>query len=234
MTEGLLAGATHLRGDIGRKLNNALTLTLRTGPDAVLGTAVQSSGDGAGKKLGVLFGFKNGGSGTHVFTAESGGATLSVVSREQQPTSFLDAAGIEIGQAERVVYGTKADDAEGNLTTVRDAAGNLVFRVVPSATGPTLPPGSKAPDLYRTDLLDASGTVCGGMDLVRVAAGWSLGAQLVDDMIWFGHAGQSLPLPIAGTALTFARPPTALEGDLALGMCIDVSIGLRPYIAEMN
>ncbi len=55
-----------VRGDMGRKLNNALTLTFRTGPEAELGTAVQASGDGAGKKLGVLFGFKNGGPGTHV------------------------------------------------------------------------------------------------------------------------------------------------------------------------
>lgn len=169
----------------------------------------------------------------HVVTTADG-RTLSVVSRQREPTSFLDADGVEVGEARRVVYETKRDDLENNRSTVHDAQGNLVFRVVPSTTGATLPPEAKAPDIYRTDLIDATGSRCGSMNLVRVVAGWTLGKDLLDDMLWAGHAGQSLPLPVAGTALAFDRPPTPLEGDLALRMCVDVSIGLRPYIAEMN
>ena len=233
MTDGLLDGAMRVRGDIGRKLNNALTLTFRTGPEAEIGTAVQGSGDGAGKKLGVLFGFKNGGPGTHVLRTPAGPG-IQVVSAEQEPTRFLDAAGNPIGEARRVVYGTALDDADGNASVVTDAAGNVVFRVVPSAAGAKIPPDSTAPDRWSTDLVDASGEVCGTLDLIRVSAGWSLGRELLDEAIWFGHAGKPLSLPVAGTALEFLRPPTAIEGDLALGICIDVSVGLRPYIAEMN
>src|SRR4051794_16717152 len=75
----------------GRKLNNALTMRfLRSSPTQPgepaesgesgeggeggepFATALQSGGDGVGKKLGILFGFKNGSAGTHVLTYADG------------------------------------------------------------------------------------------------------------------------------------------------------------------
>ena len=68
------------------KLNNVLTLTFRkrTGR-AHRCLVVQSVADGVGRKLGVLFGFKNGGTGVHVYTPSTG-QPLHVESKTEEPT----------------------------------------------------------------------------------------------------------------------------------------------------
>jgi len=212
---GMLGDAQVVRGDIGRKLNNALTLSFAVGEDSTIATAEQGGGDGRGKKLGTLFGFKNGGPGRHLITATSG-ATLMVESREQQPTLFT-VAGAPCGTADR-----------GATSVVRDADGATVFTVAAH------PDGATTVDAFRMLLFDASGAPLGSLDVVRSLAGWTLGTELVEQAIWFGRAGQPLKAQVLGTMLSFGRPPTALEGDLALGVCVDCAIGLRPYITEMQ
>ncbi|MCU1452501.1 MAG: hypothetical protein JWN46_647 [Acidimicrobiales bacterium] len=220
--DGIVGSSMRVRGDVGRKLNNALTMTFTIGPDEPVATAKQSGGDGRGRKLGVLFGFKNGGPGIHVLTS-LGGTAIEVESREQKPTLFRSADGAPLAEAVR-----------GAPSVVSAADGSVVFTVVPAPDGATVPAGARLPDAFRTHLLDAAGSTFGTLDVIRSQGGWSLGAELVDDMIWFGHAGQPLKIPVIGTALTFLRPPTALEGDLALAVCVDMAIGLRPYIPEMD
>lgn len=225
--DSLVGDALHVRGDVGRKVNNALTITFTAGPDQPpIAVGVQGKGDGVGGKLGVLFGFKNGGPGIHVLSRADGqpdGLAIEVESREQEPTLFRGPGSATLGEAVR-----------GDASTVHGPDGAVVFTVVASPSGAVVPEGSKLPDVFRTDLVDAAGATFAGLDVMRTAAGWSLGRDLVDDVLWFGRAGQPLKIPIAGTALTFHRPPTALEGNLALAVCVDVALGIRPYIAAMN
>ena len=219
---GILGDAMLVRGDVGRKLNNALTMAFSTGPEQEVATAQQSGGDGRGRKLSVLLGFKNGGPGVHALTGADG-ATIEVESRERQPTLFRGSGGDPLGEAVR-----------GAPSVVSAADGTVVFTVVPDPDGATVPPGSRLPDVFRTHLIDAAGSTFGALTVIRTLGGWSLGAQLAEDVIWFGRAGQPLKLPVLGTSLTFHRPPTALEGNLALAVCVDMAIGLRPYSPEMD
>ena len=213
---GILNGALRVRGDVGRKLNNSLTMQFTTGPNEVVADAVQSGGDGTGRKIGVLFGFINGGTGTHELTGADG-TIIRVQSREMKSTLFTSGAGAPIGEAER-----------GDETAVCDAQGATVFRVVAH------PDDAKSADAFRASLVDGSGTRFGSLDIVRRPAGWSVGRDLVDDVLWFGRAGQSLKIPLLGTNLEFERPPSSAEGNFALAVCVDLAIGLRPYIAAMQ
>ena len=73
-------------GPCGRKLNNALTMRfLHNGTGEPFATAQQCAANGAGKKLGILFGFKNGSEGAHVLTYADG-STLTVPVVDEQPT----------------------------------------------------------------------------------------------------------------------------------------------------
>src|SRR3954452_1415453 len=82
-------------GRIARKTSNGLRLTFHEGDGEALATAVQSGGDGRGAKLGVLFGFKNGGPGRHALSFADG-HELIVQSREQKPTLITDATGGDV------------------------------------------------------------------------------------------------------------------------------------------
>ncbi len=55
------------------------------GGEEPFATALQSGADGAGKKLGILFGFKNGSAGAHVVTYADG-PTLTVPTVDGEPT----------------------------------------------------------------------------------------------------------------------------------------------------
>jgi len=211
-----------IRGDVGRKANNALTMTFGSGGDAPLATALQGAGDGAGKKLGVLFGFKNGGPGNHGLTLADG-TTVQVESREQQPTVFRDGSGEQIAVAER-----------GDSSTVQTADGAIVLSIAAHPDGGKLPADSRLPDVFRTLVRDVAGAPLADLDVIRTQGGWSLGRELAEDLIWFGHAGQALKNPLVGTAISFLREPTELELMLTLAVSVDIGIGLRPYIAEMN
>jgi hypothetical protein len=80
--------------------SNALRLTFRSGPGDPLAEARQGAADGRGSKIGVLFGFKNGGVGTHVLTYADGRA-LHVKSQDSKPTLITQADGVEIATVER-------------------------------------------------------------------------------------------------------------------------------------
>jgi len=41
-------------------------------------------------------------------------------------------------------------------------------------------------------------------------------------------------VPILGTRATLTRELTPLERDVLLCACVDITIGLRPYISAMN
>ncbi|MFN8052307.1 MAG: hypothetical protein U0Q22_12755 [Acidimicrobiales bacterium] len=215
MTAIPAADRRHVRGDVARKLNNALTMQFRAGPDITVATALQSGADGVGAKAGILFGFRNGGPGTHVLTSADG-AELRITSRADDSTLIGGSDGTVLVEVRR-----------GDTSVATLADGTEVFSVVPA------PDGDRTVEAFRTVLLDPPGTRLARLDVIRSSAGWSLGRELADQIEWFGRAGQGLKLPVHGTALAFDRDPSDLEFDTALAVCVDMAIGLRPYIAAM-
>jgi len=205
-----------IEGRLARKLNNALTMTFRNGPDEPIGQAVQSGADGAGRKLGVLFGFKNGGTGVHVYTPTVG-LPLHVETRDVEPALLTRADGSAVGSIER-----------GPTCVGRDASGRDVLRWVDH------PDGADTFEAFRLAVTDPGGELLAHMNVIRTLAGWSLGRELLEDAIWFGHAGQSLKLPFLGTSVQLFRDLTPIQLDLVLGSCIDTAIGLRPYGTGMG
>jgi len=214
---GILSpGQRHVRGSAGRKVSNALTLDFAVDADTTVATSQQGGGDGTGRKLGVLFGFKNGGVGQHSLVGANG-VSLIVETREVEPALVRTETGEELGQLERA-----------ETSTARAADGSVVFTVVPAEDG------AKHHEVFKLQLVDAAGARLATLEIIRTAAGWSLGRELTEDLIWFGHAGQPLKIPFLGSLLTFDRDPTPIEGDLALAVCVDIVIGIRPHVSEMR
>ena len=206
-----------LEGRIDRKKNNALTITFADGPGDPLGTSVQGGGDASiGKKLGVLFGFKNGGTGSHLYTPAVGTA-LCVQSRDQQPTLLTRPDGIAVGEIQR-----------GEVCIGTDAGGLEVLRWVDH------PHREPSLDAFALQVSRPTGEVVADLDLVRTLAGWSLGRDLVDATIWWGRAGSPLPIAFLGTSAKVFVPLTAVEHEQLVASCIDMAVGLRPYGTAMR
>ena len=231
---GIIGGQRVVRGDAGRKLNNALTLTFTTGGEEPVATAVQARRSGVVGKMGVLFGFKNGGSGLHELVAADG-SKLLVESRAWQSTLVRDGHDQLIGEVQR-----RPDAISGRTDTDRWREAKLDTSRVHLPDDTTLftvaadPEHESDLDAFRLVLVEPSGARLATLAIIRSAAGWSLAQDVMDDIIWFGKAGQSLPIFILGSLLVFDRDPTPIEGDLALAMCVDICIGHSPYIPAMD
>jgi hypothetical protein len=77
------------------------------------------------------------------------------------------------------------------------------------------------------------------LDVIRRTAGWNGGllARLdtIDNALyWMDHDGESLPIPILGAQLAVYRTLTPVEQEFLLAACVDITIGLRPYIKGMG
>ncbi len=208
-----------IEGRVVHSLTNALRITFRSAPGDPLATAVQGAGDGFTAKLGTLFGFKNGGTGRHRLTYADGSA-LWIHSKDSAPTVLTRPDGSPIATIQR------ADTS----TAVGATAGTL-FHFVP------MPDGAHTPDLYRLRILDRMGEEAGRLDVIRTPGGWTparIAGELTDTYIWWDRAGQPLPVPLLGTRLMARRPLDRIERDVLLGVCVDITLGLRPYIAVMK
>jgi hypothetical protein len=214
------AQSTIIEGHVVHKTSNALQITFRDGTGDPFAVGVQGAGDGKGKKLGVLFGFKNGGTGNHVLTYTDGTA-LGIASREGAPSVFTRTAdGAEVATVQR-----------GATSRAVRAGGGALFQFAAD------PDEAKTPDLFRIVVTTPSGERVGRLDVIRRAGGWTIARAIDaawDTYIWWDHAGRALPIPILGTRLTLTHPVSGVERDVLLGACVDLAVGLRPYIAEMN
>ena len=81
---------------------------------------------------------------------------------------------------------------------------------------------------------DPAGELLAHVNVIRTLAGWSLGRELLDDAVWFGHAGQPLKLPFLGTSVQLFGVLTPSQLELLIASCIDMAIGLRPYGTGMG
>lgn len=99
------------------------------------------------------------------------------------------------------------------------------------------PVEDRTPDLFRMVVTAGDGGAVGTLDVIRKVPGWTLSRAVADAAtfaIWWDHAGQPLPVPILGTRLTTVRPLSPVEREVLVCACVDLAIGLRPYIASMN
>jgi hypothetical protein len=211
-------------GRIARKTSNGLKMSFHQGDGESLADAVQSSGDGKGAKLGVLFGFKNGGPGKHGLSYRDG-RQLVIQSREQKPTLINESNGAELAVVNRVAKGTDASTA-----VAPDGAEILRFTSDPIE--------AVTPDVFRVVVTDAAGKDFGRLHVIRKNGGWKTLSDVLDSAwstyVWWDHAGAPLPVQVLGTRLILLREPTPVETDVLLAACVDLAIGLRPYISEMN
>lgn len=70
--------------------------------------------------------------------------------------------------------------------------------------------------------------------MCRIGAQGGGGGRGKKSVIWWDHAGQAPPLPILGTRHTTIRPLAPVEHAVLVCACVDLAIGLRPYIASTN
>lgn len=208
-----------IEGRVVHKTSNALQITFHDGPGDPLGIGVQGAGDGKGKKFATLLGFKNGGAGNHRLTYGDG-EVVGIASKERQPTVLSRGENTPFATIER-----------GPTSTAVLTDGTNLLTFVPD------PDEAETLELFRVVVNAASGERVGRLDVIRREGGWTL-SRAVDaawkEYIWFDHAGRALPVPVLGTRLTLDRPPTDLERDVLLGACVDIAIGLRPYISVMD
>lgn len=208
-----------IEGRVVHKVNNALQITFSAGPGDPLATGVQGAGNGLTAKAAILFGLKNGGTGRHRITYADG-SVVWVESKDSAPTVLSRGDGTSLGTVQR------ADTS----TAVGSTAGTL-FHFVPD------PEEARTPELFRMVVLDRMGQKIGRLDVVRTVGGWTLGRMvndLYDASFWWDRAGQPLPVPILGTRLWLKHPLDPVERDVLLGVCVDIALGLRPYIAVMK
>ena len=203
-----------LEGRLSRKLNNALTMTFRVGPGDPIGHAVQGGADGVGSKLGILFGFKNGGPGVHVY-APMQGAPIRGASREKEPTVLSRDDGTVVATVER-----------GDVSVARTPSGAEVLRWMDD------PAGGTTADAFRLLVTTPTGEPAARLNVIRTGAGWSLGRDLMDTAIWWGHAGQPMKLPLLGTSAQLLRALAPLEHEVLVASCVNLAIGMRPYSAS--
>ena len=212
-------------GRISRKTSNGLKMAFAQAEGESLALAIQSLGDGKGAKVGMLFGFKNGGPGKHGLTYPDG-RTIFIQSREQKPSLITDADGAEIATVNRVAKG--AQDA----SVAVGPSGETIVRFTSDPVEPM------TPEVFKALLTDAAGNDLGRLHVIRKSTGWKTLSDVLDSAwttyVWWDQAGQSLPFLVLGTRLILLREPTPLERDVLLAACVDIAIGIRPYIAEMN
>jgi hypothetical protein len=209
---------TFIEGRVVHKKSNALQITFHDAEGDPFAVGVQGAADGKGKKLGVLFGFKNGGTGNHQLTFTDG-RVLAVASKDGAPSVFSSAHG-----------GNLATVTRGETSTAVLSSGSALFQFFGD------PEEAKTVELFRLLITTASGDNLGRLDVIRRETGWTI-SRAVDaawkEYIWWDQAGRALPVPILGTRLTLTRPVVGIERDVLLCACVDMAIGLRPYAACM-
>ncbi|MGY2063634.1 hypothetical protein ACW9HQ_52790, partial [Nocardia gipuzkoensis] len=97
------------------------------------------------------------------------------------------------------------------------------------------PEEPRTPEVFRLLILDLFGAEMGRLSLIRTPEGWSRrGDELADNHLWWDRTGHSLPVPILGTRLAIGRRIDRDERDALLAACVDMAVGLRPYITELK
>ncbi|QWT23137.1 hypothetical protein KPL76_10305 [Subtercola sp. PAMC28395] len=254
---------TMIIGRVTRKTNNSLVLTFNDGPaSAPLAVAQQGGADGVGSKLGVLFGFKNGGSGQHVMTMRDG-SVVTVVTSGGDPTRIVRGPGSGSGSGAGSAGEAIATVERGDVSKVILADGTHLFTIIPDPVEP------KSPELYRLRVvaggsagdasglagfagtagdfaaesgLDVTGSEIGRLDVILQPNAWRLGLNnlgldgVIGDLADLTNMSgrSSLPILVQGTRLIVTGQLSELQRDILCAICVDLAIGLRPYVKAMR
>jgi hypothetical protein len=211
---GLLGDELTVEARLARRTSNALHLVFRTGPDDPIATASQGAGDGKGAKLGTLLGFKNGGPGKHGLVV--GDRHLVVHTANTSPSTVLD-GDVELGRLER--------DADSSRVLAAD--GRVLVQITSD------PHDAKTLDAFTMLLHDGAGAPLGRLLIARTQAAWSLLREIESEIIWWGKAAP-LKLPLLGAGINLDHTVDDDTVIMLLAVCVDICIGLRPYIPEMR
>jgi hypothetical protein len=239
-----------ITGRVSRPASNDLMLTFSDGPDddaaEPLAVARQGGAEGVGGKLGILFGFKNGGLGRHSLKTHSGsgsgsssgpgpgsgagsGSTLTVETKAGGESIVSGA----MGPVYRITRGETS-------TVIESAGGEALYTVVGN------PSGVRTPDAYRLVVNDAEGQPVGTLEVILTPMGWNITANTLLDLgfalsdvdyfvgRYINRLGAPLKFPNLGTRLILNEQPSPAQLAALLGACVDLSIGLRAYVAEMR
>lgn len=212
-------GLRLIEGRVVHKLSNSLQMTFNDGPGEPFAVAVQGAGDGKGAKLGILFGFKNGGVGTHGLTFADG-RELRIASKNRESSVFTTADGATVATVDR-----------GDSSTASGADGRPVLVFGPDPEEP------KVVEAFRLVVTRPDRTEVGRLDVIRTVAGWSLWRAVdaaYQAYIWWDRAGQPMKVPLLGVRIATTAELTPLERDILVCASVDLAIGLRPYIAAMS
>lgn len=208
-----------IEGRVVHRMPNALQIMFRTGPDDPLAVGVQGAGNSVFARMAIRFGFGTSGVGIHRI-AYADGSVVWVESKKTDPTVLTRGDGTRLGMIHRA-----------RTSTAIGATAGTLFHFVPD------PDEAVTSDLFRLRVLDRMGEEFARLDVVRDVGGWSSG-RMPDDRyeasLWWDHTGRPLPVPILGTRLWTRHALDAVERDVLLGACVDIALGLRPYITAMT
>ena len=199
---GILGGHTAVTGRIGRAKSNALTVALQADDGGDIASARQKG------SAGVLFGFKNGGSGTYRLASSDDEIDIAVgatttVSRDRTP----------VGRIVPADGGARFEDADGSLLAMWNPY-----------------QGTKADDAWRHPLTDSAGADLGAIAFTRTRHGWKTFDDFLTWTVTWDMAGIGAKLPSAGSLLSLNAPVSPVLGDLLAAACVDVAVFPKGYI----
>jgi hypothetical protein len=208
-----------VRGVAGRRFDNSVKIVFSSGPDTTIASARQGGADGVGSKAVVLFGFKNGGPGTHLLKFADG-RVLHVKSRAAGTVDIVAPDGAPFGQIAR------HKDAASLAT---DTSGRTLLSL--HADYPEI----KTRGFHRLQIRDSSGATLGRFWVVRLGSAWeTLAEPFGSQATWITRGGFAISVPHPGTLVSFDREPTQDEQTMMLAVCVDVALGRGSYLPEMG
>ena len=204
----MLGDHTLVDSRMGRKLNNALTFTYRTGPGEPLAVVTQAKG------MGVLLGFKNGGASK--YTLETADA--------QYPIDCAVKASTLTGP-DGALIGTVMPDGAGNAL-LADASGALL------ATLHGHPYDRRHEPYWPHALTDAAGEPLGTFTVIRASSNIDWLGDVIDVTIWWGRPGGPLKVPTIGVTLQLDHPVGDVLGDVLMLAMIDSAGATRDHLVK--
>jgi hypothetical protein len=196
----ILGGRLEVAARVGRTLSNALLLAYDDRSGTEFATARQKGG------VGVLLGFKNGGTRTR-FAITGAESALDVTVGD---TTTVERDGAPLG----CIVGEKLS------ARVESAGGTMLAQMNPCET-PT-------DGIWPHPLTAPDGRSLGTLTLMRTVESWGL----VEFLNWtenWNRTGQSLKPPSAGAVLQLAAPVNDVLGDLLIAALLDISTLPRGY-----
>ncbi|MCM6773917.1 hypothetical protein NDR87_10590 [Nocardia sp. CDC159] len=212
-----LSGSMMIEGRVSRRASGELRIEFRSGPGDPIAVAEREESVATGRRFPISLGRTKSRGDTHVLTY-SDGYRVRIESSRDEPTVLKTATGTRVG----LILVTDT------ATAISITAGTICH-FVPHPEEP------RTGDVFRLLILDVFGAELGRLSLIRSPEGWGRrGDELADNHLWWDRAGDTLPVPILGTRLAVGRRLDRDERDALLAACVDIALGLRPYITELK